>query len=112
MISKVLIFRFALVALAILSLLLVACGSVDNTAAGSGSSGGKPALKISGIPDQNTARLARRYQGLTEYLSEELGVEVKFVPSVNYAAVVTSFSQGGLQLAFFGGFTRLGFCAS
>jgi phosphonate transport system substrate-binding protein len=40
-----------------------------------------------------------------DYFSEELGVESEYVPSVNYAAVVTAFTQGDLQLAFFGGLT-------
>ena len=64
-----------------------------------------PVLKVGGIPDQDTARLARRYESFTSYLSDELGVTVEFVPSVDYAAVVTAFSQDQLQLAFFGGLT-------
>ena len=64
-----------------------------------------PALKVGGVPDQNTARLARRYESFAKYLSDALGVPVKFVPSVDYAAVVTAFSQDQLQLAFFGGLT-------
>ncbi len=66
---------------------------------------GAPVLKVGGIPDQDTARLARRYEAFIKYLSDELDVPVEFVPSVNYAAVVTAFSQGELQLAFFGGLT-------
>ena len=65
----------------------------------------QPVLKIGGIPDQNAARLARRYDGFAEYLSQELNVPVEYVPSVNYAAVVTAFTQGQLQVAFFGGLT-------
>jgi phosphonate transport system substrate-binding protein len=64
-----------------------------------------PILKVSGIPDQDAARLARRFQMFADYLSKELNVEVAYVPSVNYAAVVTAFTQGDLQLAFFGGLT-------
>ena len=64
-----------------------------------------PVLKVGGIPDQDTARLARRYESFTSYLSDELGVTVEFVPSVDYAAVVTAFSLDQLQLAFFGGLT-------
>ena len=74
--------------------------------AGCGSGGdGLPALKVGGIPDQDTARLARRYQVFVDYLSHELGVTVEYVPSVDYAAVVTAFSQDELQMAFFGGLT-------
>ena len=49
--------------------------------------------------------MARRYDAYADYLSRELGVVVQYVPSVNYAAVVTAFTQGELQLAFFGGLT-------
>ena len=66
-----------------------------------------PILKVGGIPDQDTARLARRYQIFADYLTKELGVEVQYVPSVDYAAVVTAFSHGELQLAFFGGLTSV-----
>ena len=62
-------------------------------------------LRVGGIPDQDATRLARRYQGFAEYLSSRLGVAVEYVPSVDYAAVVTGFTQGGLDLAFFGGLT-------
>ena len=79
---------------------LVACGGN-----GTGTSGNAPVLKVGGIPDQNAARLARRYEGFAEYLSQELGVSVEYVPSVDYAAVVTAFGQNHLQLAFFGGLT-------
>ena len=65
----------------------------------------QPVLKVGGIPDQNASRLARRYQGFADYLSNELGVAVQYVPSVDYAAVVTAFTQGELHLAFFGGLT-------
>ena len=70
------------------------------------SSGDNPStLKVGGIPDQDTARLARRYESFSKYLSTELDVPVEFVPSVDYAAVVTTFSQDQLHLAFFGGLT-------
>ena len=65
----------------------------------------RPVLKVGGIPDQDAARLARRYQEFTAYLSRELDVKVEYVPSLDYAAVVTAFGQGELQLAFLGGFT-------
>ncbi len=84
-----------LVFLALLVLGLTACRSTE----------AQPVLKVGGIPDQDASRLVRRYQGFADYLSKELGVPVEYVPSVDYAAVVTAFTQGGLQLAFFGGLT-------
>ena len=74
---------------------LWACGGRDDG----------PVLKVGGIPDQNASRLARRYREFSDYLSQQLGVTVRYIPSVDYAAVVTAFSQGELQLAFFGGLT-------
>ena len=65
----------------------------------------EPILKIGGIPDQDSSRLARRYDGFASYLSNKLGVQVEYMPSVDYAAVVTAFSQNQLQVAFFGGLT-------
>ncbi len=94
---RILPVRFAtllLIPLTVLLLALSACGGED-----------APALKVGGIPDQDTARLARRYQIFADYLAKELDVEVQYVPSVDYAAVVIAFSQDELQLAFFGGLT-------
>lgn len=62
-------------------------------------------LSIAGIPDQNASSLARRYEVLTSYLSEELGIDVEYVPTVSYAAAVTGFEQGDIQMAWFGGLT-------
>lgn len=82
--------------LALLGILMLtaACGGSD-----------APVLRVGGIPDQDASRLVRRYDGFADYLSQKLGVEVEYVPSADYAAVVTAFSQGNLDLAFFGGLT-------
>ncbi len=64
-----------------------------------------PVLKVGGVPDQDATRLARRYDIFSQYLSRELGVDVEYVPSADYAAVVTAFGQNQLQMAFFGGLT-------
>ena len=92
-----LLLLLAIVATASLMLGLAACSSSPDDDA--------PVLKVGGIPDQDTARLARRYEAFSSYLSDKLGVPVEFVPSVDYAAVVTAFSQDQLHLAFFGGLT-------
>ena len=72
---------------------------------GCGNSESVPVLKVGGIPDQDTSRLARRYGEFSNYLSQQLGVPVRYIPSVDYAAVVTAFTHGELDLAFFGGLT-------
>ena len=86
--------------------LLVICGCLLLTAflsCGGGDS--EPVLKVSGVPDQDASRLARRYQEFSDYLAQQLDVPVRYIPSVDYAAVVTAFTRGELQLAFFGGLT-------
>lgn len=98
------------------SALAAACGgAAPTTPAGSTSPGGpsggkqtsgpKPTFYFSGIPDQDTSRWAQRYDTVAKYLSEQLGVEVRGVPSVDYSAVVTGFEKGSIHLAWFGGFT-------
>ena len=62
-------------------------------------------LYIGGIPDQETSLLVRRFDGLAHYLSDKLGVPVKYKASIDYAAVVTAFANGDLHLAWFGGLT-------
>ncbi|MAX18558.1 MAG: putative selenate ABC transporter substrate-binding protein [Dehalococcoidia bacterium] len=70
-----------------------------------GDSGNEKVFRIAGIPDQNASTLAQKYHILTDYLSQELGLTVKYVPTVNYAATVTSFNRGDIQMAWFGGLT-------
>lgn len=62
-------------------------------------------LYIGGIPDQDVSVLSRRFGLVAEYLSEQLGVPVAYVPSVDYAALVTAFRRGEIHLAWFGGLT-------
>jgi phosphonate transport system substrate-binding protein len=111
--------RWMLVSITLLLLGVMACSTAANSPGNNGSnsagnpaasnsvdaSSSQPVLKVSGIPDQDAARLARRFQMFADYLSKELNVEVEYVPSANYSAVVTAFTQGDLQLAFFGGLT-------
>jgi phosphonate transport system substrate-binding protein len=63
------------------------------------------ALIISAIPDQDAERLQRLYGALAQYLSGELNVEVKYVPVTDYAASVTAFKVGDLDLVWYGGLT-------
>lgn len=55
------------------------------------------------IPDQDEARLLERFTKVATYLSQELGVETKYVPVKSYAAAVTAFRNDQVQLAWFGG---------
>lgn len=102
-----------------MTMLLSACTPSANstTAAGTtpgGTSAGTTAtetqgssevFKIGAIPDLNAADLARGYDDLAKYLTETTGVTVEYVPSVDYAALVTAFERGEIHMAWFGGLT-------
>lgn len=74
---------------------LAACGREEE----------KPPLLIAGIPDQDVSLLEARFENLAEYLSEETGLDVRYVPQVDYSAVVTAFKQGDIHMAWYGGLT-------
>lgn len=82
---------FKSIIFAIVSLNLIACSTDQQV------------LTIAGIPDQNASQLARRYLVLTDYLEEQLSVQVRYLPTIDYAATVLAFTQGDVQLAWFGG---------
>jgi phosphonate transport system substrate-binding protein len=60
---------------------------------------------LSAIPDQDPEKLGRGYTLLTDYLSKELGVSVQYKPVTDYAAVVTAFKVGDVDMVWFGGLT-------
>lgn len=64
-----------------------------------------PTFKIGSIPDSNVSQLQENMDKMAVYLSEELGLNVEFVASNDYAALVTAFERGEIQLAWFGGLT-------
>ena len=55
------------------------------------------------IPDEDVTRLRQRFDKVAMYLSDKLGVGVKYVPVKSYAAAVTAFRNNQVQLAWFGG---------
>jgi phosphonate transport system substrate-binding protein len=59
----------------------------------------------SAIPDQDPEKLQRLYTKLADYLETELGVPVEYVPVTDYAAAVTAFKVGDLDMVWFGGLT-------
>lgn len=81
-------------AVSLLALVLVACGQPE-----------KPTFTFTAIPDQDEAHLTERFSYVADYLSKELGVEVKYIPVKSYAAAVTAFRNNEVQLAWFGGLT-------
>ena len=64
-------------------------------------------LRVSAIPDENPQELLRIYKPFTEYLSKELGMPVKFVPVIDYAATVEGLAAKKLDLVWYGGFTSV-----
>ncbi|MEB3273763.1 MAG: putative selenate ABC transporter substrate-binding protein [Prochlorothrix sp.] len=62
-------------------------------------------LILGAIPDQDPDKVQRLYDRLTGYLGQELGVSVDYQPVTDYAAAVTAFRVGDLDLVWFGGLT-------
>ncbi len=60
-------------------------------------------FKFTAIPDQDTTRLTQRFGKIAEYLSEQLGFKVTYVPVKSYAASVQGFKNNEVQMAWFGG---------
>jgi phosphonate transport system substrate-binding protein len=72
---------------------------------GAASSQDKPAFVFTAIPDQDETRLVERFTRVAEHLQGKLGIAVKYLPVKSYPAAVTAFTNGQVQLAWFGGFT-------
>ncbi len=83
--------------------LAVGCGRYDEPA--SEDAAPAPKLLFTAIPDQNTTELAEKFQPFAAHLSQELGVEVEYVPAHDYQASVEMFKNGDVHLAWFGGLT-------
>jgi len=60
-------------------------------------------LLFSAIPDQDQDRLIQRFDKVADYLSEKLGIPVKYVPVKSYTSAIIAFRNNQVQLAWFGG---------
>ncbi len=60
-------------------------------------------LVFSAIPDQDETQLKKRFNKVATYLSNELGIPVRYVPVKSYSATVTAFRNNQVQLGWFGG---------
>lgn len=93
--------------------LVAACGGTSPVAQQAGEQAGATAapagddatLTIGAIPDQDTDKLQEIYGTTADYLSEQLGIPVEFRPVTDYAAAVSQFRTGDLDLVWFGGLT-------
>jgi phosphonate transport system substrate-binding protein len=63
------------------------------------------ALRVSAIPDEAPTELQRKFKPLGDYLKQETGMDVQFIPVTDYAAVVEGLATNKLDLAWLGGFT-------
>lgn len=84
------------------SLVLTGCGGAEES---KNEKEDLPKLRIGAIPDQDTSELQKGNDAVAAYLSEYLGLEVEFIPTVDYASLVEGFQRGDIQLAWFGGLT-------
>ncbi|GGX38802.1 putative selenate ABC transporter substrate-binding protein [Saccharospirillum salsuginis] len=57
------------------------------------------------IPDQDERRLNERFGKVADYLADELGVDVDYIPVKSYPAAVSAFRNNQVQMAWFGGLT-------
>lgn len=55
------------------------------------------------IPDEDATRLRERFEQVADYLSDQLAVEVQYIPVKSYGAAITAFRNNQVQLAWFGG---------
>lgn len=60
-------------------------------------------FRFTAIPDEDQSRLVERFSKVADYLSDQLGVDVEYVPVTSYGAAVTAFRNDQVQLAWFGG---------
>ena len=55
------------------------------------------------IPDEDESKLRSRFDKVATYLTNQLAIEVKYIPVKSYGAAVTAFRNNQVQLAWFGG---------
>lgn len=82
-----------------------ACSNQPNSTSQSDPKAQVKPLVTGAIPDQDPEKLQRLYGKLADYLTKELGVPVEYKPVTDYAAAVTAFRVGDLDLVWFGGLT-------
>lgn len=99
--------RIIVLLMSILLISIIGCNkdNKNNTEKQTDSKKEKIVFKIGGIPDQNASKLNRRLEELAEYIGEKTNLEVEYIPTVDYSALVTAFERGEIQLAWFGGLT-------
>ncbi|MBI3090047.1 MAG: putative selenate ABC transporter substrate-binding protein [Candidatus Tectomicrobia bacterium] len=64
-------------------------------------------LRVSAIPDEAPTELLRKFQPLAAYLEAQLGMKVKFIPLLDYAATVEALAAKKVEMVWYGGFTHV-----
>jgi len=64
-------------------------------------------IRVTGIPDENPTELMRKNQPLVDYLEEQLGTKVKYIPVTDYGAAVSALVANKIDFAWLGGFTHV-----
>ena len=64
-------------------------------------------LRISAIPDESPQEMLRIYAPFADYLTKEVGIPVKFIPVVDYAATVEGLAANRLEMVWYGGLTSV-----
>jgi phosphonate transport system substrate-binding protein len=62
-------------------------------------------LRVSAIPDEAPTELQRKFKPLGDYLKQQTGMDVQFIPVTDYAAVVEGLATNKIDMAWLGGFT-------
>lgn len=112
-------------ALATALIATLALGVSACTSSSSSSPSPSAVIVIGGIPDQDVSTLEQRFGDLAEYLTQYFAdlssgtdpadgsnlanppppIKFRYQPSSDYAAIVTAFTNGDIQLGWFGGLT-------
>ncbi len=94
---------------ATIGLTAAACGRTspvtDTTASPAATPATAGPLRIGAIPDQDPEVLQRLYGTVADSLSTALDLDVQYQPVTDYAASVSLFRTGDLDLVWFGGLT-------
>jgi phosphonate transport system substrate-binding protein len=85
-----------------LAAVLAGCGRQSPVSASQDPTG---PLRIGAIPDQDPEVLQRLYGTVADSMSAAIGLEVSYEPVTDYAAAVSLFRTGDLDLVWFGGLT-------
>lgn len=72
---------------------------------GSGDTPLPSTLRVGVLPDESPERLRQRYEPLLDHLSEDLQITYELVIPSSYAELLSMFTNRGIDLAYFGGFT-------